>query len=229
MFALTASLPSHSAGPMKKNAPVSSTSPNPDRFAEKLATLTESIDELLSRNEKLEDELENLLEENRVLRRKLTQTLLLKDFEDAVDAIKTETGQLPTAPPPAERLYQMLPPSFLFFSVLPHRGKYGAHHGRGTAVPPPFSRTRPNRPGRLPAREAGGNDAGGQMRRPRVLRLRRGNLIPSANIHHTPFNRLLAGPFRRYRNPDEDVGLHRHTALRERGGPKCTMNARIWY
>lgn len=99
---------------MKKNAPIPSTRAEHDRLSEKVATLTETVDELRSRNEALAAEREDLLEENRRLRQKLTQTLLLDGFKDAIDSIEAETGQLPTAPAPAERLYQTLPSSFSF-------------------------------------------------------------------------------------------------------------------
>jgi FtsZ-binding cell division protein ZapB len=99
---------------MKKKTPIPPTRAEHDRLVEKVATLKATVDELRSRNETLEDEREDLLEENRMLRQKLTHTLLLDGFKDAIDSIETETGQLPAAPPPAERLYQTLPSSVSF-------------------------------------------------------------------------------------------------------------------
>lgn len=110
---------------MKKNTSLPSPRVDHDRLVEKVATLKETIDELRDRTETLEDEREALLDENRVLRRKLTQILLLKEYEEAIDAIETETGQMPTAPPPAERLYQFLPSSFFFSEFFRMAGSTG--------------------------------------------------------------------------------------------------------
>jgi regulator of replication initiation timing len=96
-------------------------SPSP----ENVAALRETIEELQSRNERLEAERDQLLEENRALRREMTQMRLLSDMEESIDAIEEETGHLPAAPPPAEDLYALLPPSFafpVFFEVADSNG-----------------------------------------------------------------------------------------------------------
>ena len=92
---------------------------------ENVAALRETIEELQSRNERLESERDQLLEENRALRREMTQMRLLSDMEESIDAIEEETGNLPAAPPPAEDLYALLPPSFafpVFFKVADSNG-----------------------------------------------------------------------------------------------------------
>jgi len=94
-------------------------------FAEKVAALRETVEELQTRTEKLEAERDRLLEENRSLRREMTQMRLLSDMEESIDAIEEETGHLPAAPPPAEDLYALLPPSFafpVFFKVADSNG-----------------------------------------------------------------------------------------------------------
>lgn len=94
-------------------------------FAEKVAALQETVEELQSRTEKLEAERDQLLEENRTLRREITQMRLLSDMEETIDTIEEETGNLPAAPPPAEDLYALLPPSFafpVFFKIADSNG-----------------------------------------------------------------------------------------------------------
>ncbi|HKL88451.1 MAG TPA: hypothetical protein VJ884_05560 [Salinibacter sp.] len=94
-------------------------------FAEKVAALRETVEKLQARTEKLEAERDRLLEENRSLRREMTQMRLLSDMEESIEAIEEETGRLPAAPPPAEDLYALLPPSFafpVFFKIADSKG-----------------------------------------------------------------------------------------------------------
>jgi len=99
---------------MKKNAPVPPSRAEHNRFLETIASLRETIDELQARNEALKRERQQLLEKNRSLRRELTQTRLLKELEDNIEAVATETEQLPSVPLPTEDLYHLLPSSFSF-------------------------------------------------------------------------------------------------------------------
>jgi regulator of replication initiation timing len=96
-----------------------------DRFIEKIAALKETVVELRARTSELKEEREQLLEENRALRHEITQLRLLQELEDSIDAIEDETGQLPAAPPSAEHLYTLLPPSFsfpVFFRIAESQG-----------------------------------------------------------------------------------------------------------
>lgn len=99
---------------MEKNALISPMRSKPLRFAKKITALQKTVDDLQAKNEALKNERDRLLEENRALRQQITHFRLLDGFENAIDAIETDTGQPPAAPPSAEQLYHTLPPSFSF-------------------------------------------------------------------------------------------------------------------
>jgi regulator of replication initiation timing len=110
---------------MKKDEPIPPTRTEPDRGTDAAVGHTETVENLRDRIEKLEAEREALLEENRALRRELTQLRLLSDMEKTIEEIEEETGRVPAAPPPAEDLYALLPSSFafpVFFQIAESRG-----------------------------------------------------------------------------------------------------------
>ena len=110
---------------MKTDEPIPPTRKNTDRGTDAAAGHMETIEKLRDRIEELETEREALLEENRTLRRELTQLRLLSDMEKTVEEIEEETGRVPAAPPPAEDLYALLPPSFafpVFFRIAESKG-----------------------------------------------------------------------------------------------------------
>ena len=117
-------LPS-SADPMQDDEPIPPSRAEPSRATGAATEREETIEALRARVDELEAEREQLLQENRSLRRELTQMRLLSEMEEAIETIEEETGQLPAAPPPAEDLYALLPPSFafpVFFRIAESRG-----------------------------------------------------------------------------------------------------------
>lgn len=110
---------------MKDDEPIPPSRAEPSRATGAATEREETIEALRARVDELEAEREQLLQENRSLRRELTQMRLLSEMEEAIEAIEEETGQLPAAPPPAEDLYALLPPSFafpVFFRIAESRG-----------------------------------------------------------------------------------------------------------
>lgn len=110
---------------MKKDEPISPTRVEQNRPSNAPSVSEKTIEDLEARIDELESEREALLEENRSLRRQVTQMRLLSDMEDTIDTIEEETGRRPAAPPPADDLYALLPPSFafpVFFRIAESRG-----------------------------------------------------------------------------------------------------------
>jgi len=110
---------------MTTDEPIPPTRPGQNPPAGLRAELEETVEELRARVEELQAERETLLQENRSLRRELIQMRLLSDMEEAIEGIESETGHLPAAPPPADDLYALLPPSFAFptfFRIAENRG-----------------------------------------------------------------------------------------------------------
>lgn len=99
---------------MKTNAPIPPVQGEQNRLSRKIESLEQTVEKLRARNEKLEAERQELLEENWMLRRKMTLSLLIDGLETSIGVIKDETGAAPKAPPSAEQLYHTLPPSFSF-------------------------------------------------------------------------------------------------------------------
>jgi hypothetical protein len=99
---------------MKKDEPIPPTRSDQERATGRKAASEATVENLQARIEELEAEREQLLAENRSLRREITQMRLLSEMEDTIEAIEEETGRPPAAPPPADDLYALLPPSFAF-------------------------------------------------------------------------------------------------------------------
>lgn len=77
-------------------------------------SLTDAVQTLRAQNERLKSERNQLQEENRALRRELTESRLLNYLEESISNVDEEEDSMQTLPPLAERLYQALPPSFSF-------------------------------------------------------------------------------------------------------------------
>lgn len=92
-----------------------------DQLYERIARLHATVQELRNAREELKADQQRLLEENRSLRRKLTLSNLIEELESSVGTVsETEVDVDPTAPLPANELYQQLPSrlSFpLFFQI----------------------------------------------------------------------------------------------------------------
>jgi hypothetical protein len=105
---------------MKRDEPIPPTRTDADRTTRTATALAKTVEALRSRVGELEAERERLLEENRTLRREITQMRLLDDMKDAL-----EEDPEPPAPPPADALYALLPSSFtfpVFFQLADSRG-----------------------------------------------------------------------------------------------------------
>lgn len=88
-----------------------------ERLYEKIARLHASVQALRRTSEELEADRQQLLEENRSLRRRLTVSMLV----EGVDRSEETTGADDpgkAVPPPADRLYQLLPSRFSFPSFF---------------------------------------------------------------------------------------------------------------
>ena len=109
---------------LKQNGPIPPARATDDPPLQSVAALEKAVEELQNRNDDLKTERDRLREENRSLRKEVTHLRLLHELEDSIDAIEAETGGLPAAPPPAEHLYTLLPPSFsfpVFFEIADSR------------------------------------------------------------------------------------------------------------
>jgi hypothetical protein len=92
--------------------------PRPDRalvarLYEKIARLHASVQALRRTTEDLEADRQRLLDENRALRRQLTVSTLIEDLDRSLESVDGDETDA-VVPPPAERLYQQLPPRFSF-------------------------------------------------------------------------------------------------------------------
>jgi regulator of replication initiation timing len=83
------------------------------RLYEKIARLHASMQALRRTSEDLEADRQRLLEENRKLRRRITVSTLIEDLERSIASMGVEETD-EVRPPPAERLYQLLPARFSF-------------------------------------------------------------------------------------------------------------------
>ena len=83
------------------------------RLYEKIARLHASVQALRRTSEDLEADRQRLLEENRSLRRRITVSTLIKDLDQSGAADAPDLSK-EVVPPPAERLYQVLPARFSF-------------------------------------------------------------------------------------------------------------------
>ena len=85
------------------------------RLYERIARLHAVIQDLRRTSADLEADRQRLLEENRALRRRVTLSILIEDLEATVTNERGNADTLePSAPRPADRLYQQLPARFSF-------------------------------------------------------------------------------------------------------------------
>lgn len=92
---------------------------------ERIETLRDAVQTLRDRVEHLETERTELLEENRVLRRRLTHSQLVDDLLMTLEEEGGSITTMPDRPPSTERLYRVLPSSFsfpAFFQVAEEEG-----------------------------------------------------------------------------------------------------------
>jgi len=80
---------------------------------EKIARLHASVQALRRTSEDLEADRQRLLEENRALRREITVSALIEDIERSSETSDADVSS-EVVPPPAERLYRVLPDRFSF-------------------------------------------------------------------------------------------------------------------
>ena len=80
---------------------------------EKIARLHASVQVLRRTSADLEADRQQLLEENRALRRRITVSTLIEDLEQSIESVAPD-GVDAIGPPSAQRLYQQLPDRFSF-------------------------------------------------------------------------------------------------------------------
>lgn len=78
-----------------------------------IAELKTAMSELQRSQDALEANREALETENRRLRREMTLANLIEDLEASIEDVVEDDGSV-TVPPPAQRLYECLPATFLF-------------------------------------------------------------------------------------------------------------------
>lgn len=96
-----------------------------DSESESLKALRTKVQDLHHRIEKLEAQRHQLLEENRRLRREITQSRLVEDLKVSTAVGEDETPPSSPVPPTAEDLYLTLPASFTyeeFFQIAQNAG-----------------------------------------------------------------------------------------------------------
>lgn len=81
---------------------------------ERIETLRDAVQTLRDQVGRLETERTELLEENRVLRRRLTHSQLVDDLLVTLEDEGENTRSMPDRPPSVGRLYRVLPSSFSF-------------------------------------------------------------------------------------------------------------------
>jgi regulator of replication initiation timing len=84
------------------------------QLLKQIESLTEAVQELRARNNHLKTERSRLEEENRTLRKELTEYRLLNHLDQSVAEADENATATSSIPPIADHFYQVLPPSFSF-------------------------------------------------------------------------------------------------------------------